>query len=637
MSYIRHQLRRGSSTAWTAANPVLEAGEFGLELGATTKLKLGDGAASWNALSYMPIGSVSVSGGTSSALVNNIVFSNSNGVTFGLNGSTLTASVAAGGGGGSVNISAGTTSNNLTNFVLSNSNGLTFGLNGSTITGSHNGLTSQSNQALSAANGSFTFQTATFANSNGISFSTGTQGIYASHNGITSQTNQSLGLYAVSNTTQSSSGTVDARTLSFQGAGNVSVGISNGSVIISATGAGGGGITNVNLSAGTTSQNLSNFVFSNSNGVSFGLNGSTVTGSHNGLTSQSNQALSGSNGSFAFQTATFGNLNGLSFYTSNGSMVASYTVPSVPAQTNQTLGAYAVSNTTQSSSGTFDARSFSIQGAGGVSVGVSNGSVIISGATGGGGGGITNVNLSAGTTSQNLSNFVFSNSNGVSFGLNGSTITASAAGGGGAPGISYWANYKDLGHVTRGVRFGGGTFWNNRPIFVPGYVEGSGLIASRIRFHIERSSNSTFDLTWAAGIYSVVNFSSLSLMGSSSAAFSMTNNTQWNNIRVLDITGMSSLTIPQGHIVIGMHISAQSASTAFADFNFYGANRITPISGYLFAGTNSTGATSSNSIQYPFHGAYSATSAGFPANVVSADLQHGSRINEAIDIYGSGL
>ena len=53
----------------------------------------------------------------------------------------------------------------------------------------------------------------------------------------------------------------------------------------------------------------------------------------NYLTSQSNQALSGSNGSFTFQTASFGNSNGLSFYTTNGSIVGSYTVPSVPGAT----------------------------------------------------------------------------------------------------------------------------------------------------------------------------------------------------------------------------------------------------------------------------------------------------------------
>lgn len=183
------------------------------------------------------------------------LFSNKNGVSFGLDGTNITASVnAAGGGLTNINVSGGTTSNNLSNLVFSNDNGVSFGLNGSTITASVN--------------------------------------------------------------------------------------------------AAGGGLTNINVSAGTTSQNLSAVTFSDANGVSFGLNGSVITGTvktdyqssnANYLTSQSNQALSGSNGSFAFQTATFGNLNGLSFYTSNGSMVGSYTVPTVPtsyvSQVNGSSGA----------------------------------------------------------------------------------------------------------------------------------------------------------------------------------------------------------------------------------------------------------------------------------------------------------
>src|SRR4051812_47221214 len=44
---------------------------------------------------------------------------------------------------------------------------------------------------------------------------------------------------------------------------------------------------------------------------------------------------------------------------------------------------------------------------------------------------ISYINVSAGTSSQNLSAFVFSNQNGVTFGLNNGTITASTAGGGG--------------------------------------------------------------------------------------------------------------------------------------------------------------------------------------------------------------
>jgi hypothetical protein len=55
-----------------------------------------------------------------------------------LNSNGLAISVAAPGGGGAVNFSAGTASNNLQTVVFSNSNGVSFGLNGSTITASVN-------------------------------------------------------------------------------------------------------------------------------------------------------------------------------------------------------------------------------------------------------------------------------------------------------------------------------------------------------------------------------------------------------------------------------------------------------------------------------------------------------------------
>ena len=58
--------------------------------------------------------------------------------------------------------------------------------------------------------------------------------------------------------------------------------------------------------------------------------------------------------------------------------------------------------------------------------GLKGGIVFPVGGSGGAGGGITNINISAGTASNNLSNVVFSNSNNVSFGLNGSTVTATA-------------------------------------------------------------------------------------------------------------------------------------------------------------------------------------------------------------------
>lgn len=48
---VQIQLRRGTAAAWTAANPTLAQGEFGVETD-TYKLKLGNGSSAWNSLGY---------------------------------------------------------------------------------------------------------------------------------------------------------------------------------------------------------------------------------------------------------------------------------------------------------------------------------------------------------------------------------------------------------------------------------------------------------------------------------------------------------------------------------------------------------------------------------------------------------
>jgi len=49
------QLRRGTASEWTSANPTLAAGEFGYESD-TSKLKIGDGLTAWSSLSYFTAG-----------------------------------------------------------------------------------------------------------------------------------------------------------------------------------------------------------------------------------------------------------------------------------------------------------------------------------------------------------------------------------------------------------------------------------------------------------------------------------------------------------------------------------------------------------------------------------------------------
>jgi len=211
---------------------------------------------------------ISISAGTTDGQFDAFSFSDSNNVSFGINGQIITASV--GSSQGSINFSAGATSNNLSAVTFSNSNNVSFGLNGSTITGSV--ATSLTNINFSAGTTSNNLSALVFSNSNSITFGLNGSTVTASY----SQTNQQISAFAVSNTSASSSGTLNASNFSFQGAEIASVGVSNGSVIINVPA---GAPSPVNFSAGTTSNNLGSVVFSNSNGMSFGLNGSTITGS----------------------------------------------------------------------------------------------------------------------------------------------------------------------------------------------------------------------------------------------------------------------------------------------------------------------------------------------------------------------
>lgn len=69
------QLRRGTASQWTSANPTLAAGEVGIETD-TLRIKIGDGSTAWNSLAYSAVGTISnvtagtgLSGGGTSATV----------------------------------------------------------------------------------------------------------------------------------------------------------------------------------------------------------------------------------------------------------------------------------------------------------------------------------------------------------------------------------------------------------------------------------------------------------------------------------------------------------------------------------------------------------------------------------------
>lgn len=445
----------GGNTAGVTARIV--SGTYQLAGGSNISLSQNGNTVSIIGLSALNANGA-LSGSNGSFTFQTATFGNLNGMSFYTSNGSLVGSYTVPSTAGlisAINLSAGSTSNNLTAVTFSNLNGVSFGLNGSVITGSHNGLTSQSNQAISAGNGSFAFQTVSFSNANGISFSTaGGSAIIASHNGLTTARASTDGVGL--NTAQTNvTWTVNSSGISLNASGYAGIGTSatNASITLNSNGLAisvanpGGGSNTPALSGSNGSFTFSTATFGTLNGISFYTSNGSFVASHNGLTSQSNQAASASNGSFTFQTIGFSNANNVTFGTSAGSIVTA----SVIAQTNQTVGLYATGNTTQNSSTTLDARTISFNALGAMTAGFSNGSIQLSApassslAAGanitistagstitiiGGTASPSPIIFSAGTSSASISSVVFSNSNGVSFGLNGSTITASANAGG---------------------------------------------------------------------------------------------------------------------------------------------------------------------------------------------------------------
>jgi hypothetical protein len=442
-------------------------------------------------------------------------FSNSNGVTFGISGSTITASVNAAG----FAISANLNSQNTGTVNFSNSNGVTFGLsNNGVMTASvkTDYLTTQTNQTVglyglgnTTQNSSTTLdaRTLSFNGLGGMTVGYSNGSIQLSAPQTVAQTNQTVGLYGLGNTTQNSSTTLDARSISLNGLGIVTVGYSNGSVQISAT------QSSVNQNAslyalGNTTQNSSTQL--SVNALSFNAIGSLTVGYSNGsiqlsapnaLTSQSNQAFSAQGGSSAFQTLIFTNSNGVSFSNTNGSVWASIAT----SLTNINLSAGTTSNN-------LSAIVFSNSNR--VSFGL-NGSTITAQHA---------LNFSGGTTSQNISDqLIFSNSNNVSFGLNGSTMTASVST---QPTVSMFEPLAPIAYQGNLIVNGSVSFGR---INVPMYISATNiaLIQHLTAGTAGTNSNTTNGATVSAyaAIYTM-NGSTASLASSSSISSSFNLNTQ---------------------------------------------------------------------------------------------------------------
>jgi hypothetical protein len=312
--------------------------------------------------------SISISAGTTSSGFGGITFGNANNISFGLNNGTITATASQSVQSGAV-------------YVLGNTAGQstssTYDARSLSIAASGNISAGWSNGSLLLTNIAGDFNgvgMSNLGNTAGISGTQSQQLVLVGGNNVTlsgsaaggsgtisinvpTQSNQSIGIFASSQTfAQSSSSTFDARSLTVVGSGNISVGMSAGSLLIS--GNPGAGLATIFAAGNTTGQSSSS-----------SLNISAFNISAAGILSAG--------------------------WSSNSFII------SAPASTGISQSMFAASNTTLGTSGTQTIGQLSLAGAGNVSVGVSNGSYVISGSGGGGGGvnfGVSTAGNTAGAT-----------------------------------------------------------------------------------------------------------------------------------------------------------------------------------------------------------------------------------------------
>lgn len=508
-------------------------------------------------------GGVAISAAGSSVSDQTVVFSNSNGLAFGMTGSTITGSYTVPTiTNSSWTVSDNGTSGTVARLAFTNLNGVTLSLSSGaggshTIVGSHNGLTSQSGQAASGSNGSFAFQTLSFSNAGGVTFSTSAgPAIVASVATTYRASNDAIGLNtAQSNVTwtvNSSGLSLDARGYAGTGtsATNASLTLNSNGLAISVAAPGGGG----NFSGGAS--NLGNTAGST------GITGTrlVLVGSNNVTLSQSTDANGG--------TVSFIGAGGGAGQFSGGVSTG-----------GNTAGATGITGTQL--------------------VLVGNSPISLSQTTGANGG---TVSINAPATSS------LSGTGGISLQTNGSTISI---------GLNAFTKSR-FNPFMEGVgvagQLGQGSL-HVHPIPDPENFQFDRLIFDVLLSNSTNSSGSCTVSFWA-GLYTR-NVATLSLFGSSSTTLGITysgnvNTTAFAGPRIITM-GWTS-TIPQNDYWMGILSRTTTAGTNASFSQYLVSDLNSNFSGLMNVATN---ATQQNVLGLGF---YTATTSGMPGSIGFSQL-----------------
>jgi hypothetical protein len=443
---------------------------------------------------------------------------------------------------------------------------------------------------------------------------------------------------------------ISTGTMTLVGGNNITLSQAGNAVTISAGNAGGGNFT-AGISGGNTSGNtgtVSNeIVFAGGNNVT--LSGSTNAGGMTVTVSAFNQTVQTQN---LVDVSLSGNTSGALALISSGTMTiaggnnitlsqagnaVTISGPNTAAQSVETLGIYASSQTVgQSSSSTYDARSLSIVGSGIASVGWSNSSFIINVPSGGGAGftaGISGGNTS-GNTGTVASQIVFAGGNNIT--LSGSTnggsmtVTVSAASTSFGTCSGAWLDGVAAGAyspASAASLLGNMIIW---PFTWPGYLSGS---QANCFFSVNPQTSATSNSTGAGSIsisfgFFTRNISTLNSVSSGSTSFAWT---YTSNNSTGNLSGNKGVSIPinvnmtPGDYWCGWAFS--SSSSGNLSYAISGVFKTQVLASAGYNGQLGSAAGSGKGI-YPFWGML-ATAGTFVTSMSYADLS-GSNSNHHV-------
>jgi hypothetical protein len=564
----------------------------------------------------------SVVGAGSTATGPTISLENSNGVSFGISGQTITASVGAAGVAAIKTLSGGTTNATGPGISLADSNGVSFGVSGNTVTASIGAAAVAAIKTISGGTTNATGPGLSLADSNGMSF--GVDG-----NTITATNDAFRSIIAGSSTA--------LQTLSFVDGNGVSFGIAAHTITASYDGF-------RSVLAGTTTGTGPTLSFGNSNGVSFGVSGQTVTASVDLTSVSAIKTISAGTTNMTGPAVSFQDGSGVSFGISGNTLTAFAPNVAISAGTQSATNgtvvfadsngvAFGMTNSTVSASvsalKTLSAGTTNLQGPGlsladsnGVSFGASGSTITADIAA------IRTV--SAGTTNALGPGLSFADSNNISFGISGSTVTASAAGATGAAQATYqqfWP-FEGLQHVTNL-----GTV-QSQAYFHPMELPNLSVSQVGVLMTVQRATNVSTTATYSNlfGLYtrtgnSISLLTSVSVTGTFVA--NITNDSLFTGLRI--VTAGFSTSLPAGDYWVANNLI--TAGGALLTMNAVVANGTTAAApGYL--GSSNPGTAQALGLGY---GIYTALSAALPGNVAFSQISQSATSHQFLYWYGLGV